>query len=192
MSKTSHEIGPAPERFVTTPFSDPMVSGVYKLFGDPDMISAYRHNSTGDFAMSWPTDTTAVEAIAGLEEFIDEAGFKQGRILIRPEGENGKIGTKDYRLKSALSEIPNTDPEKLYGFVLSSGRTILCWNPQWPKTYHDLHPQEVSVNLPEKSGLARRAVLMPAIAATAMPDLRASLDETLDEFAVRGFPDLAR
>lgn len=182
----TYENTPSPERYKTLAYpSDQKPTHITKIFKDPDFIEMSLMERR-NFSMRWASNASIVQSVELLNEFNEQADFRNGTIVLKHTFErNGTI--------AGGANVLNGEPEDILGEVLdSSDRAIgyslsnkamqLRFGPSWPKTYHDIATNEIDITLKRTNRMAR-FIIDQAISLTAMEELRQSTDQTLDEFA---------
>lgn len=175
-----------PERNVTQPYPSAVrPKFVFKIYDDPDFIQLSLRDRRS-FDIRWATNANHVQSVDQLSELIEQSYFTQGTISLRHSFErtgtvSGGANILEGDAEDILNEVKDAG-DRVIGYSLSSKALQLSFQPSWPRTYHDIHTNEIILKMSRRNKMAR-AITDQAISLTAMEGLRSSTDQTLNEFS---------
>lgn len=175
-----------PERYKPLPYGEEgVIRGVNKIFDDPDFAQITLEGS-GKFALSWATDKTADESLYCLGDMIKTSDFHKGIIVLirnirRPNSLTAGVNVLQGEAEDIINEIHESN-DRIASYQLFNRDLELRWAPAWPKTFHDIPTNELSIRFKRRRSMSR-FIVDQCISETALPGLLSSVDITLDEFA---------
>lgn len=176
---------PTPERYVPLVYpSEKQPRYVDKIFDDPDFIRLSLVDKK-NFQVSWATSGNGVHSLELLSEFIDESDFDSGTIALKQTYQRpntiGGFNELEGEAEEIINEVKDAG-DRVIGFSLRSRTLELFFRPSWPRTYYNLQTNEIALDMNRKAKTARH-ITSKAISLTAMNELGASTEETLDQLA---------
>ena len=157
-----------------------------KFFDDPDYVYLDLTDRPEGIQFHWATEFSAADALHALEGFIEENKLGKGNISLRHtfERRGTIIGGSNF-LRGDADDIMNEvydSEDRVAQFMLGNKHIDLAWGHAWPKNFHDIPTNEISLRFNKAKHVSRVAV-SACMQETALPGLRAAIDVTLDEFA---------
>lgn len=175
-----------PERFkpISYPSSD-QPELVFKVFEDPDFIQLNLREKK-HFDIRWATNASHVQSLELMSEMIEQSEFTTGTLALshtfrRAGTVTGGANFLEGEAEDIMHEVRDAG-DRVLSYNLKSKSLMLEFGPSWPKTYHDIHTNEVVLRMKRSNKMARY-ITDQAISLTAMEGLRSSTDQTLDEFS---------